>query len=206
VKVIGAAYCTLPGRYGFVLVYDAELAQSSVMRLTPAQLCAAGVTVGAVAAIAGCTVHETHRPTVPSVGVNAGAATVTGFTWVPRGIVSSGRRPVPVNVDVSARRASALEGVAFALPRSDESVCYGGGGHLIYRITSARGGLDGVRTVISGYICGGLVDIHEAGSPPSWRRDASCTLLAAVRQSLPARAAATQTFDVGCNRPDGLSD
>lgn len=70
---------------------------------------------------------------------------------------------------------------------------------LMYRIAFAGGDGPVPAEVVEGYRCDAAVAVWDPGGrTSSWRRDANCTLIVAVRQVLPGRAKATQSLSVGC--------
>ncbi len=69
---------------------------------------------------------------------------------------------------------------------------------LMYRIVfSASAGTQPTQAV-EGYACAAVVRVTVPGKAASWRRDANCALIRAVRQVLPHQAKATQGQAVGC--------
>jgi hypothetical protein len=82
------------------------------------------------------------------------------------------------------------------VPQSQET-CEEGLG-LMYRIVLGVGSVAQSREVVEGYECGAAVTVAVAGEAISWRRDANCALIRAVRDVLPGRAKATQSLPIGC--------
>jgi hypothetical protein len=68
----------------------------------------------------------------------------------------------------------------------------------MYRIVFGAGSVGQSNEVVEGYECAAAVTVAVAGKAISWRRDANCTLIRAVRHVLPGRAKATQSLAVGC--------
>jgi hypothetical protein len=70
---------------------------------------------------------------------------------------------------------------------------------LMYRIVFAGGDGPVPAEVVEAYRCDAVVAVQGLGAGiSSWRRDASCTLIRAVRHVLPGRAKATQSLSIGC--------
>jgi hypothetical protein len=69
---------------------------------------------------------------------------------------------------------------------------------LMYRIVFGAGAVAPSKAVVEGYRCDAGVAVTVAGKASSWRRDANCELIRAVRLVLPARARATQRLAIGC--------
>jgi hypothetical protein len=70
---------------------------------------------------------------------------------------------------------------------------------LMYRIVFAAGDGPLPAGVVEGYRCDAAVAVWDPGGrTSSWRRDANCALIRAVRHVLPGRAEATQSIPVGC--------
>jgi len=130
--------------------------------------------------------------TLPSV------AEVTGFTSVS--IPAEGSSPSgPVTVRVAGKDASRLAQLVSQLPSVPQSQvhCHEPLG-LMYRIAFGAGSVPQSKEVIEGYRCAAAVKVAVAGKARSWRRDAHCTLIRAVRHVLPGRAKATQSRAIGC--------
>jgi hypothetical protein len=122
--------------------------------------------------------------------------TVTGFAGIPFiGGVPSG----PVTVRLTEREATRLALLVRQLPSVPQSQvhCEEPLG-LTYRIVSGPGDGPEPTAVVEGYRCDAAVTITVPGQTSSWRRDANCALIRAVRHVLPRRAKATQTLGVGC--------
>ena len=142
----------------------------------------------AVLAIVGCS-SSSPRPYQASV------TDVTGFANAapPAGEMLTG----PVTVRVTGSATSRLAMLVRRLPSVPQVHCEEPLG-LIYRIVFHAGVIAQSTAVVDGYECDAAVMVTVAGQA-SWRRDASCTLLRAVRQVLPARARATQSLAIGCD-------
>jgi hypothetical protein len=125
------------------------------------------------------------------------AADVTGFASarLPPGSPPSG----PVTVRITGMEASRLALLVSQLPSVAQSQvhCEEPLG-LMYRISFGVGLLAPSKAVVEGYRCGAGVTVRVAGKASSWRRDANCTLIRAVRLVLPARAKATHSLSIGC--------
>ncbi len=137
--------------------------------------------------VAGCS-----STTLPSV------AEVTGFTSVS--IPMAGSSPSgPVTVRVAGNYASRLAQLVNQLPAVAQSQvhCEEPLG-LMYRIVFDTGSVAQPKEVVEGYECAAAVTVAVAGKAGSWRRDANCTLIRAVRHVLPGRAKATQSLTVAC--------
>ena len=77
---------------------------------------------------------------------------------------------------------------------------------LMYRIVFGAGSVSQSKEVVEGYRCAAAaVRVAVAGKASSWRRDANCTLIRAVRHVLPGRAKATQSLAIGCGSWPGGS-
>jgi hypothetical protein len=129
--------------------------------------------------------------TLPSV------AEVTGFRTVPG---PAGSSPLgPVTVRISGTEASRLALLVSQLPSVSQSQvhCEEPPG-LMYRIVFGTDSVARSKEVVEGYECAGAVTVAVAGKAISWRRDANCTLIGAVRRVLPRRAKATQSRPIGC--------
>jgi hypothetical protein len=137
--------------------------------------------------VAGCS-----STTLPSV------AEVTGFTSIPVG--PAGSPPSgPVTVRVAGNEASRLAQLVSQLPSVPQSqvTCVEPPG-LIYRIVFGADSVAQSKEVVEGYLCAAAVTVAVAGKAISWRRDAKCALIRAVRHVLPDRAKATQSLLPGC--------
>jgi hypothetical protein len=138
-----------------------------------------------VVGVAGCS-----STTVPSV------AEVTGFTSVR--IPAAGSAPSgPVTVRVAGKDASLLAQLVSQLPTVSQVQCHEPLG-LMYRIAFGAGSVAQSKEIVEGYRCAAAVRVAVAGKAASWRRDANCTLIRAVRHVLPGRAKATQSLAIGC--------
>ncbi len=69
----------------------------------------------------------------------------------------------------------------------------------MYRIDFSAGLVAHSTALVAGYRCGAAVTVAVAGAKVSWRRDARCALIRAVRRVLPARAKATRSLAIGCD-------
>jgi hypothetical protein len=130
--------------------------------------------------------------TLPSV------ARVTGFGSVS--VPAAGSSPSgPVTVRVAGKDASQLAQLVSQLPSIAQSQvhCEEPLG-LIYRIVFGAGSVAQSTEVVEGYECAAAVTVSVVGEAISWRRDANCTLIQAVRHLLPGRAKATQSLAIGC--------
>jgi hypothetical protein len=149
--------------------------------------------------VAGCS-SSTFRSPLPPV------STVTGFARSPlTGGVPSG----PVLVRLTDRQAIRLAVLlrqhppiagAAPAPGSPPSQvhCQEPLG-LMYRIFFGGGDGPVPAGVVAGYRCDAAVAAWApGGQTSSWRRDANCALIRAVRHVLPGRAKATQSLPVGC--------
>jgi hypothetical protein len=137
--------------------------------------------------VAGCS-----STTLPSV------VEVTGFSSVP--VPVPGSPPSgPVTVQVAGKDASRLAQLVSQLPSVAQSQvhCQEPLG-LMYRIVFGAGSAAESKEVVEGYRCAAAVTVAVAGKAISWRRDASCKLIRAVRHVLPGRARATQSLAIGC--------
>jgi hypothetical protein len=125
------------------------------------------------------------------------AAEVTGFASapLPAGSLPSG----PVTVRVTGVEASRLALLVNRLPSVTQLQvhCEEPLG-LMYRIVFDVGSLAPSKAVVEGYRCDAAVTVTVAGKVSSWRRDANCMLIRAVRLVLPGQAKATQSLDIGC--------
>jgi hypothetical protein len=125
------------------------------------------------------------------------AAEVTGFASapLPAGSLPSG----PVTVRVTGVEASRLALLVNRLPSVTQLQvhCEEPLG-LMYRIVFDVGSLAPSKAVVEGYRCDAAVTVTVAGKVSSWRRDATCMLIRAVRLVLPGQAKATQSLDIGC--------
>jgi hypothetical protein len=90
-----------------------------------------------------------------------------------------------------------IQGLLSALPSGSRPHCEEPLG-LVYRVTVERAPGFVRGTVISGYRCGGAVSVAIPGSGLSWRTDAECRLVRAVRRLAPSRAEGTRLATVGC--------
>jgi len=133
-------------------------------------------------------------------------STVTGFARIPltRGVPSG-----PVMVRLTGREAVRLALLLRQLPPVPGAAPVPGSPPgqvhcqeplgLMYRIAFAGGDGPVPAEVVEGYRCGAVVAVWDSGGRmSSWRRDAHCTLIRAVRHVLPGRAKATQSLSVGC--------
>ncbi|HUB41111.1 MAG TPA: hypothetical protein VMA72_19900 [Streptosporangiaceae bacterium] len=158
-------------------------------RLSP--IVSAGLVV--LVSVAGCA-SSAGRP--PSVSSERSVADVTGFASVP---VTSESPSGPVTIRLTGLRASRLALEVSRLPSIAQSQvhCEEPQG-LIYRIAFSAGLIAQPKTVVDGYRCDAAVTVTAQGKTVSWRRDATCTLLRAVRKVLRGRARATQGLSIGC--------
>jgi hypothetical protein len=123
-------------------------------------------------------------------------AEVTGFASVrPDSALSSG----PVTVRITGMEVSRLAVLAGQLPSVVQSQvrCVEPLG-LMYRIVFGNGSVAQSKEVVEGYRCDAGVTVTVSGKASSWRRDANCMLIRAVRLVLPGRAKATQSLSIGC--------
>jgi hypothetical protein len=116
---------------------------------------------------------------------------VTGFASVSLASMSPSG---PVTVRIPRMESSRLALLVSRLPSIGQSQvrCEEPPG-LMYRIVFAPS-----KAVVEGYRCDAGVTVTVAGQATSWRRDANCTLIRAVRLVLPSRAKATRSLDIGC--------
>jgi hypothetical protein len=144
-----------------------------------------------------CVSSCSSRP-LPSV------AEVTGFTSFPVGPPGSSPSG-PITVRVAGKDASRLAHLVSQLPSVAQSQvhCEEPLG-LMYRIVFGAGSVAQSKEVVEGYECAAAVMVAVAGKARSWRRDATCSLIRAVRQVLPARAKATQNLPIGCGSLQGF--
>jgi hypothetical protein len=156
--------------------------------LTLAGLALAGLVLAGTAGCSSSGARPRHRPDRPDGLV----AEVTGFRDGSIFGLSG-----PVTVRVTGWQASRLARLVSQLPSAPQPECEEPLA-LIYRITFG-GGSAADSTAVDGYRCGAGVTTKAAGETVLWRRDATCTLIAAVRQVLPARARATQRLAIGCD-------
>jgi hypothetical protein len=152
----------------------------------PTQIVLAGLVV--LLGTASCT-----SATLPPV------AELTGFTSVLAGQGPGSSLSGPVTVRVSGKDASRLAHLVSQLPAVTQSQvhCEEPPG-LIYRIVFGGGSAARPKEVVAGYMCAAAVSVAVAGQAISWRRDAHCTLIRAVRHVLPGWAKATQSLAIGC--------
>jgi hypothetical protein len=124
-------------------------------------------------------------------------AEVTGFASAPS--PAGGLLSGPVTVRMTTTQASRLALLVRQLPAAARSQvhCEESLG-LIYRIVFGAGLVAQSKAVVEGYRCDAAVTVTVAGKTSSWWRDGTCKLIRAVRQVLPGRAKATQSFDIGC--------
>ncbi|HTZ92918.1 MAG TPA: hypothetical protein VMB74_11030 [Streptosporangiaceae bacterium] len=122
-------------------------------------------------------------------------AKVTGYRSVPTMSSSSAG---PVTVRVTGAQASRLALLVRQLPSAPPAHCEEPLG-LMYRIGLAAGAVAHSAALVEGYRCGAAVTVAVAGQKASWRRDARCALIRAVRRVLPARAKATRGLSIGCD-------
>ena len=125
-------------------------------------------------------------------------ADVTGFASAAS---APGSPPAgPVTVRITGMETSRLALLVSQLPSAAQSQvhCEEPPG-LMYRIIFGVGSLAPSKAVVEGYRCGAEVTVRVAGKASSWRRDANCTLIRAVRLVLPARAKATHSLSIGCD-------
>jgi hypothetical protein len=138
--------------------------------------------------VAGCS-----STTLPSV------AEVTGFTSIPVGPAAASPPSGPVTVRVAGKEASRLAQLVSQLPSVPQSqvTCIEPPG-LTYRIVFGASSVTQSKEVVEGFLCAAGVTVAVAGKAISWRRDAKCALIRAVRHVLPDRAKATQSLLPGC--------
>lgn len=125
------------------------------------------------------------------------AAEVTGFASIPApayGGSPTGAVTVRITRTAASRLAVLVDGLP-SVPPSQLNCAEPPG--LMYRIVF--GGDTASKTVVEGYRCDAGVRVTVAGKPGSWRRDANCTLLRAVRLVLPDRARGTRGLSIGCD-------
>jgi hypothetical protein len=153
-----------------------------------------GLTAVAAAALAaGCSGAATAdatstAPTAPTVT----QATVTGYKSGSPAFQSSG----PVTVVLRGKTAAHLDQVLNSLPKGGTMKCMEN--VLLYNITFALSSSH--KTIdVAGYACVAAVQVTADGKT-TLRTDNHCTLLAAVRKVLPARAATTQQDSPACDR------
>jgi hypothetical protein len=143
-----------------------------------------------VASCSSSALRPQHHPSGPSV------AEVTGFAKIP---FIGGMPSGPVTVRITGMEARHLALLVSLLPSVSQSQvhCEEPPG-LMYRIVFGAGLVAPSRAVVKGYRCAAAVTIAVAGTTTSLRRDATCTLIRAVRKALPERATETQSLSVGC--------
>ena len=149
--------------------------------------------------VANCS-SSTFRAPLPPV------STVTGFARIP---LTDGVRSGPVMVRLTGSEAIRLALLLRQLPPVPGAApapglppsqvhCEQPLG-LMYRIVFAAGDGPVPTGVVEGYRCDAAVAVWDPGGrTSSWRRDANCALIRAVRHVLPGRAKATQSLPVGC--------
>jgi hypothetical protein len=162
----------------------------------PALIVLAGLVV--LFGVADCSSSTTRSQLVP-------ISTVTGFTRMP---LTGGAPAGPVMVRLTYTQATRLAvllrqlppvpgGFAPGLPPSQVH-CEEPMG-LMYRLVFGGGDGPVPAGVVEGYRCDAAVAVqYPGGGISSWRRDAQCRLIRAVRHVLPGRAKATQSLPVGC--------
>jgi hypothetical protein len=163
----------------------------------PSLIVLAGLVV--VFGVANCSSSTFRSPLMP-------VSTVTGFARIPltRGVPSG-----PVMVRLTGKEAirlalllpqlSPVPGAAPVPGSPPEQVHCQEPLGLMYRIVFAGGDGPVPAEVVEGYRCGAVVAVTAPGDRiSSWRRDANCTLIRAVRHVLPGRAKATQSLSIGC--------
>ena len=152
-----------------------------------------------LAGVANCS-SSTSRSPLPPV------STVTGFARMPlTGGVTSGPVMVRLTYGEAIRLVLLLRQLppvlgATPAPGSPppQVHCQEPLG-LMYRIAFAGGDGPVPAEVVEGYRCDAAVAVRGPGGLiSSWRRDAQCSLIRAVRHVLPGRAKATQSLPVGC--------
>lgn len=146
--------------------------------------------IAAAALAAGCSAAATAdtASTAPAVT----EATVTGYKAGSPALQSSG----PVTAVLRGKTAAHLDQVLNSLPEGGTMECMEN--VLLYNITFALASTHATIDV-AGWACVAAVQVTEDGKT-TLRTDSYCTLLAAVRQVLPASAAATQQDLSGCDR------
>ena len=148
--------------------------------------------------VANCS-SSTFRSPLPPV------STVTGFARMPR---TDGVTSGPVLVHLTYREAIRLVLLLRQLPLVPGAAAPGSPPSqvscheplgLMYRIVFGGGDGPVPAEEVEGYRCDAAVAVGFPGGPiRSWRRDAQCRLIRAVRRVLPGRAKATQSLPVGC--------
>jgi hypothetical protein len=125
-------------------------------------------------------------------------AEVTGFATAAMMAGGSPSGPVTVRItEMRARRLALLVNRLPSVPQSQVNCVEPLG--LMYRIVFGSGAIAHSKAVVDGYRCDAGVTVTIAGQTSSWRRDANCTLIRAVRQVLPGRAKATLSLSIGCD-------
>jgi len=159
--------------------------QTDVKKLSPVVL--AGLL--ALFGLAGCSSSALRPQSGP-------VASVTGYAKIP---FVGGMPSAPVTVRVTGKEADRLALLVTQLPAVPQSQvhCEEPLG-LMYRIVFGAGAVAQSKAVVEGYECDAAVTVAVAGKTISWRRDARCTLIRAVRRALPARAKETQALGIGC--------
>src|SRR5215831_4604293 len=125
-------------------------------------------------------------------------AEVTGFASAPR--FAGGPPSGPIAVRITGTQAIRLALLVNRLPSAPSSQvnCVEPLG-LMYRIVFGTGTVAKSKAVVDGYRCDAGVTVTVAGQTKSWRRDASCALIRAVREVLQGRAKATRSLTIGCD-------
>ena len=148
--------------------------------------------------VASCSSSVFRSPMLP-------VSTVTGFARVP---LTGGVPFGPVTARLTDRQAIRLVLLLRQLPLVPGAAAPGSPPSqvscheplgLMYRIVFGGGDGPVPAEEVEGYRCDAAVAVGFPGGPiRSWRRDAQCRLIRAVRQVLPGRARATQSLPVGC--------
>jgi len=148
--------------------------------------------VAATALVAGCSAAAaTHTTTTTSTAPTVTQATVTGYKTGSPAFESAG----PVTVVLHGKTAADLDHILNSLPKGGSMDCVEN--VLLYNITFALTGSH--KTIdVDGYGCVAAVAVTVDGKT-TLRTDKGCTLLAAVRKVLPARAVATQQGAAACD-------
>lgn len=153
--------------------------------------------LAAALGLAGCSSSAATPQYLTSGGL---VAEVTGFAS-PGALGPMITQPFarPVTVRITGPEVSRLAWLVTRLQSAapSELDCHEPAG-LMYRIVFGSPSATRSRAVVSGYICSAAVTVTIAGTT-SWRRDATCALIRAVRQVLPASAKATQSLGIGCD-------
>jgi len=148
--------------------------------------------VAATALVAGCSAAAaTHPAATTSTAPTVTQASVTGYKSGSPAFASSG----PITVVLRGQTAAHLDEILNGLPKGANMDCEEN--VLLYNITFAVTGSH--KTIdVAGYGCVAAVKVTEDGKT-TLRTDHGCTLLAAVRKVLPARAVATQQGAAACD-------